>query len=95
MFTVKTSPSTSSRHTDVPGLTVIVGSLGSSTSILTTLDGNPLVGQSTVLSEAYVSLLIWVSSVIFKGVAETSKRSDVAPTISCQRLPVPLFLNCH
>ena len=65
---------TSSAQTVVPGLVVIVGFLGSSTFILTTLDGKPApaAGQDTVFKVAKVSLRISVSSVILTGVSDIS-----------------------
>ena len=74
MLTVYTKLVTSSAQTVVPGLVVIVGFLGSSTFILTTLEGKPTpaAGQSTVLSVAKVSLRISVSSVILSGVSDIS-----------------------
>ena len=74
VLTVYTKLVTSSAQTVVPGLVVIVGFLGSSTFILKTLEGKPApaAGQSTVLSVAKVSLRIYVSTKILRGVSDIS-----------------------
>ena len=74
VLTVYTKLVTSSAQTVVPGLVVIVGFLGSSTFILTTLEGKPAppVGQDTVFKVAKVSLRISVSSVMLRGVSDIS-----------------------
>ena len=97
VLTVKTKSVTSSAQTVVPGLVVIVGFLGSSISILTTLEGKPAppVGQSTELSVAKVSLRISVSTKMFKGVSDISNEELVAPAILVHTFAVLVLRSCH
>ena len=98
MFAVKTKLVTSSAQTVVPGFVVIVGFLGSSTSMLITFEGItvvPSVVQDTVFRVAKANLRISVSSLMFNGVADMSNTLVVAPAIAVHTLPVAAFRCCH